>query len=256
MHPDRKRLFLALGLAALAAIAAATWSHLEERRLLHQGEEVKVLAAKRYLPAYTRLEASQVAWMTLPRAYAPEGAVTEANAALGLQTLVPFSEGEPLIFNKLALGEQSLAASVPEGLRAVSIPVNGVSGVSGLLKAGDHVDVLLLHGQGPQARAGALLQDCAVLAVGANLTRAEAQRGDGPGTVTLALSPADAVLALAAGSGGQLHLALRASGDSRPSGAGPQGFPDVLRRLEHAPASAAPASAAPIEAGTFIPRKR
>lgn len=265
MTPERKRLVFSLALALSAGVLGFGWLYLQERHLLHQGEELKVLVAKRYLPAYSRLEAKDLAWMALPRAYAPTGVVTEASAVLGLQTLVPFSPEEPLIFNKLALGEQALAASVPEGKRAVSLAVNAVTGLSGLLKAGDHVDVLLLHGQGASAQAGLLLQDTAVLAVGSNLTRSEGGRSEASGTVTLALDPEESTLALAASANGVLQLVLRASGDARPIGGMRASFGDALRRLDRpaprsgaAPApSAAPASPAP-PAGEadFIPRKR
>lgn len=256
MNPDKKKLILALSLAALALGLGYTWLKLEEARLLERGEELKVLAAKRYLPARTRLEPRDLAWLRLPRAYAPTGVVTEPEAVLGLQTLVPFSAEEPLLFNKLALGEASLAASVPEGRRAVSLPFSPVGALNGLLKPGDRVDVLLLHGQGPQGQAGLLLQDAPVLAVGGQLGRAEDEgRGPAAGPVTLGLSPADAALALAALAGGELHLMLRAPGDGRPSSAVRAGFADALRRQGQAAAAEA---AAPVqdEGIDFIPRKR
>ena len=260
MTPDRKRLLFSLALAALAGLLGFGWLALQERQLLHQGQELKVLVAKRYLPAYTRLDAKDLVWMKLPRAFAPTGVVTDASAVLGLQTLVPFSPEEPLIFNKLALGEQALAASVPEGKRAVSLAVNAVTGLSGLLKAGDHVDVLLLHGQGAAASAGLLLQDIAVLAVGNNLTRNEAGKNDAGGTVTLALSPEDATLTLAATANGLLQLVLRASGDSRPSGGMRAGFNDALRRLDRPAPQTEKAPATPpgpsVPDDAFIPHKR
>lgn len=252
MTPDQKRLYFAGALAVLAAGLAFGWLKLEERRLLRQGEELKVLVAKRYLPAYTRLEAKHLSWMRLPRAYAPTGVVTEPDAVIGQQTLVPFSAEEPLIFNKLALGEQSLAASVPEGRRAMSLPVNPVSGVSGLLQPGDHVDVLLLHGSGPHASATLLLQDQAVLAVGSQLTRSPEEQRSG-NTVTLALTPADAAIVLAALANGELHMALRAAGDARPVGALKAGFGDALRRAERGVPAASAVEAIQEE---FIPQKR
>lgn len=269
MTPERKRLAFSLGLAAAAGLLGFAWLYLQERQLLHQSEGLQVLAAKRYLPAYSRLEPKDLVWMELPRAFAPTGVVTDAAAVLGLQTLVPFSADEPLIYNKLALGEQALAAAVPEGKRAVSLAVNAVTGLSGLLKAGDHVDVVLLHGQGAAASAGLLLQDVAVLAVGSNLTRSESGRNEANGTVTLALDPDETTLALAASSNGALQMVLRASGDARPIGGTRASFSDALRRLDRpaprlaasAPvaAPAEPAKASPAEAAAddgFVPRKR
>jgi pilus assembly protein CpaB len=233
-----------------AALLAWIWLSVLEQRLLHQGEETRVLTAGRYLPAYTRLQSQDLRWRSMPRAYAPKGAATDANGLIGLQTLVPFGEDEPLIFNKLALGEQSLAASLAPGKRAVSLAVNPVSGVSGLLKPGDHVDVFLLHGQAAAASAGLLFQDSVVLAVGGKLARENTTQAERSSTVTLALDPADAALALAAAANGALSLALRPSGDERPSGGTQASFSDALRRLSAAPPSHHAQDA------SFIPHKR
>jgi pilus assembly protein CpaB len=250
VNPDRKRILFALGAALGAALLAWIWLTVLEQHLLHQGEEIKILAADHYLPAYTRLQAQDLRWRSVPRAYAPTGTATDPAAVLGFQTLVPFSEGEPLIYNKLALGEQSLAASLAPGKRAVSLAVNPVTGVSGLLKPGDHVDVFLLHGQSAAASAGLLFQDAVVLAVGGKIARENTSQAERSSTVTLALDPADAALALAAAANGALSLALRPSGDERPSGGTQASFADALRRLSAAPPTR------PTQDSTFIPHKR
>lgn len=255
MNADRKRLLFAALAGLLAALLAWAWLSALERQLLHQGQEVKILAARRYLPAQSRLQATDLRWRTMPRVFAPTGAISQPDQALGLQTLVPFSEDEPLVLNKLALGEQSLAAAIPPGKRALSLGVNAVSGLSGLLRPGDHVDVMLTHGQGALTRAGLLLQNQIVLAVGANLTRANGERAERVATVTLALEPSDAALALAAQTDGQLTLLLRAPDDERPSGGARAAFADATRRLEQGPShpAAAAADAAPDD---FIPQHR
>jgi pilus assembly protein CpaB len=254
MNADRKRLIFAAALGAAAFALAWGWLHLQEERLLHQGEEIKILAAKRWLPAHTRLEAKDLAWLRLPRAYAPTGVISDPAEAIGRQTLVPFSAEEPIIFNKLALGDPSLSGAVPEGQRALSLPVDSVSGLSGLLQPGDRVDLLLVHGRGASARAGLLLQNKTVLAVGRRLRR-DGEDG-GASTVTLALTPEESVLVLAARGEGEIHLTLRAAGDTRPAGTAQSSFADALRRLERAPAKLPEQSAAAPSPEDYIPRKR
>jgi len=255
MQPEKKRLLLGLGLALLSTGLAWAYLYQRERQLLASAEETRVLVAKRYIPATTRLEGPSLAWQRIPAAFVPKGAITDAATALGLQTLVPFNAGEPILYNKLAMQGQALAASVPEGKRAVSVPINAVSGVSGLLRPGDHVDALLRYGQGGAAQAGILLQNVSVLAVGAQTDGASSQERSA-NTATLALSPEEANLVLVALGEGQLHLALRATGDSRLGGEGKAGWPEVIRRMDRSSArlSAPAVDEAAIE--DFTPRKR
>ena len=254
MDPLRTRLALAAGLAAAAAGLGWSYLHGREQALLHRGREVKVLAARRYLPAYSRLEADQLTWRSLPEEYAPQGAVRDAEEALGMHTLVPFSAGEALVFNKLAASGPTLASAVPEGLRAFSLAVDEVTGVSHLLEPGDKVDVYYLpKGQG-DAAAGALLQGAQVLAVGGRFVRGEEAK-QSASTVTLALSPEDAELALYASSQGILHLGLRATGDARPQSLGSVGRSELQRRLA-ARGSASPSAPAALPSQGAIPPKR
>jgi pilus assembly protein CpaB len=256
MEPEKKRLLGALGLALLAAGLAWTYLYTRERQLLASAEELKVLVAKRYIPANTRLEGSALAWQRIPRAFVPTGAITDASTALGLQSLVPFSQGEPILYNKLAEQGQALAASVPEGKRAVSLPVNAVSGVSGLLRPGDHVDALLLYGQGNASQAGLLLQDIDVLAIGSD-TDGRENHERSAATVTLALSPEESTLVLVAAAQGQLHLALRATGDARPASNGRSTWPDVVKRIERPTIAAPEAARSAVPAvEDFVPHKR
>src|SRR3546814_5491485 len=55
------------------------------------------------------------------------------------------SSDPPILAGKVSGegGRATLASIIPEELRAVSIPVNQVSGVAGFVRAGDVVDVML-----------------------------------------------------------------------------------------------------------------
>lgn len=255
MQPEKKKLVLSLAFTTLSAALAWGYLYQRERQLLGAAEEVKVLVAKRYIPATLRLEGGNLAWQHIPTAFVPKGAITDASTALGMQTLVPFNAGEPILYNKLALHGQALSASVPEGKRAVSLPINATSGVSGLLRPGDHVDAWLRHGQGAAAQAGALLQDVSVLAVGSQIEAGEG-RERSANTVTLALAPEEAGLALVAAAQGELYFALRATGDSRLLGANKTLWGDVLRRLDRSIATPLRPEPAAAAVEDFIPHKR
>src|SRR3546814_748378 len=73
----------------------------------------------------------------------------------GRVALRPIAVGEPILASKVSGegGRATLASILPEELRAVTIPVNQVTGVGGFVRAGDVVDVLLtrqIPGDGAQ----------------------------------------------------------------------------------------------------------
>lgn len=71
----------------------------------------------------------------------------DAPKIIGMVARTPFSPGEVVMDNKLANPQDPsfLAASIPDGTRAVTISVNAISGVAGLIYPGDRVDVLFTH---------------------------------------------------------------------------------------------------------------
>lgn len=72
---------------------------------------------------------------------------SEAPKIIGMVARTPFSPGEVVISSKLANPQDPsfIAASIPDGTRAVTISVNPVSGVAGFIYPGDRVDVMMTH---------------------------------------------------------------------------------------------------------------
>lgn len=77
----------------------------------------------------------------------PQGAFVSIEEATrgGRVALRPIAIGEPVLQSKVSGegGRAVLSAILPEELRAVTIPVNQVTGVAGFVRAGDVVDVML-----------------------------------------------------------------------------------------------------------------
>lgn len=120
-----------------------------------------------------------------------------------------------------------LAPLIPKGMRATTIRVSDEIAVGNWIQAGDRVDVLLIGtsgaragGPGPkvfrEGEARVLLQNVMVLAVGDSLV-GEPATNRSYRTVTLAVTPQDALLVALAGSVGTYHLSLRARDDSSHS---------------------------------------
>ncbi|MCR4427582.1 MAG: Flp pilus assembly protein CpaB, partial [Firmicutes bacterium] len=135
------------------------------------------------------------------------------------------ASGQEILVKSL-VGEEKrltrLAYAVPVGKRAVSVQVDDVSGVSGMLRPGDRVDVLgtfdVPGGAGqPFSGTTIFLQNIEVLAVGQSLSDAAPAEGGGAGgkygTVTLAVTPADARPLTLVSERARIRLALRSPVD-------------------------------------------
>jgi len=106
-----------------------------------------------------------------------------------------------------------LVAKIPKGMRAVAIDVTEQSGVSGFILPGHHVDVVRYEESDKKnARGDTILQNVLVLAAGVLFTRPE-ERAVQTRTVTLALTPRDVDILVAARGKGSLSLALRGVND-------------------------------------------
>jgi len=215
-------LIIALILGGIAAVMAAQYLDRARTSIEAEGEPVEVLVAQEDIPrgltAEELLANDMIALEEVPQRYVAAGAVSSAKSIEGMVLAVPLSSGEQVTSSRFQLPDTAgLAYSVPEGYVALSIPVDEVTGVSGMVKSGDHV-ALVVHFtdqvpagfQAPIAKV--LVKDAKVLAVGGLVTSAattqeeEDQGGGGLGganqqnardqvdvrTFTLAVSVADA----------------------------------------------------------------
>jgi Flp pilus assembly protein CpaB len=109
----------------------------------------------------------------------------------------------------------ALPVRLQPGMRAVSIPIDRVKGVSGLIQPGDRVDIIAIppqRGSGPPPKAVTIFRGIRVLAVGTALENASATPSpeeQGAATVTLEVNPKQADLLAWADSNATLRLALR-----------------------------------------------
>jgi pilus assembly protein CpaB len=254
MNPLKSKFFMAAAFAAMAALLSWLYLDSRENELLRRGNMVKVVAAARPLSAYTRIRPRDLEWRAIPQEYVVKGYVTEAKDALDQLSLVAFNRDEPLTYNKISSGNASLSNSVPEGLRAFSIPVDRVSGIAGLVRPGDLVDLLYLEDPRKPGGGGVstLFQGVKVLAAGDYFSEHQ-DKSDPAGSVTLALSPDDAQAAMFAASHGSLQLSLRSPGDTRTVPLTPLYASSLAARLSRRPAAAREPEP---ENQEFIPQKR
>lgn len=212
---DRRGVFRYLVLPALAGLAATVLVYgLIQRGAARPGPApVPVVVARRVIPARTVLKPAMLTVKAFPTGLFGPAAVHGLKGAVGRTTTQSLAQGEVLYSDALARpGDRSaLSYHIPAGLRAVTLSVNEQVAVADLLQPGDHVDVVAAKtgARGSPAGAALILQDRLVLALGQN--QDAGTRPPSPGSVhsvTLALTPAQAVQLVAAQQRGAVRLLL------------------------------------------------
>jgi Flp pilus assembly protein CpaB len=190
--PVRRGLALTLALATGLSVATLVRSGDAARR--SWGTTRPVAVATRDLAPGDVVGAGAVDVRSLPEAMVPAGAL--AAVAPGAVVRLPVVEGEALVAARLAPhGLSGAAALVPEGYRAVAVPVAGAPP----LTVGDQVDVLAVL---PPERAASdepafpLVERAVVVDVGDEGVTVAVPRPDSP-RVAFALAQGVVVLALA-----------------------------------------------------------
>ncbi len=262
---------IVVGLFAVI-IANAYFSGIEQRAENEAQAQklVQVVVATQPLEFGTKLIPQNIRLQAWPAASVPVGAFTTIPDALrdNRVALRPIVPGEPILASKVSgkEGRATLAALLPEGMRATAVPVSAVNGVAGFVLPGTMVDVLLtrqIEGEGAKRedlRSDVILQNVEVLAVDQLANDKEGQPKVSR-TATLAVTLTDAQRLAIATKVGTLSLVLRkveAAPGSQPGvEASPGSFASVVtkrdlggprlympKKVEAAPRPAAPAYAA------------
>ncbi|MGD8395430.1 MAG: Flp pilus assembly protein CpaB [Candidatus Eiseniibacteriota bacterium] len=183
-----------------------------------------------------------VAW---PIELVPQNHFASAEEVVGRVSRHPVVHGEAIVEARLApLGsDQGLGANIPEGYRAMTVPVNLVSGVSGFVLPGSRVDVLVSMRTSDRRRepvAKTILQDVRVIAVDQHLEGRDG-RPLSSRAVTLLVEPTDAERLGLASTEGTLLLALRNSSDQGTESTAGTTVAALMSTKKPAPARRAPA---------------
>lgn len=141
---------------------------------------------------------------------------------------------------KSHLSEQrgaGFSTMVAEGKRALTFPVDSVSSMSGMLRPGDKIDLLITLQDGKQSITFPLLRDVKILAAGTAIDEfTKTGPGRGYRTITLAVSPMDAARITHARQVGTTTVVLSSDGkDKGPGYDQPITLNSLLGRPEPAP---------------------
>lgn len=175
---------------------------------------VKVAVATRDLPVGTLLTDQDIKLVSWPAGSLPKGYATSKEEVVGRGLIQPLLANEPFLASGLAAKDAGggLPITIPPGMRAMSVRVNEVTGVSGFLWRGTHVDVLVTltrQETGNDARTQVLLQNIEVLAAGQEVQKDPNGKPKTVPVVTLLVTPDQAEKLTLGATQGELQLALR-----------------------------------------------
>jgi pilus assembly protein CpaB len=184
-------------------------------------DTVRVLVAKQTLAYGETLKAEHLQWVEWPKTVVPAGAFTSVEALFGKDkkqkriVLRAIEAGEPILDARITeFGESPrVAMNLGEGMRAVSIRIDDVSGVSGFVAPGDRVDILLTRTIEDQLVSSVILQEITVIAVDQQSNTESSSPRIGR-TVTFEVNTNQAQRLALAQQVGKLSLTLRGFGEA------------------------------------------
>jgi pilus assembly protein CpaB len=235
---NKKVLLIAGVLALFAAVLTVGLVSSLEQKYRRGAQPKEVLVAKGYIAEGTLLTQYMVDVIKVPSDYRQPksldaiGQLVNENGANIYATAVPIEAGEQVVLTKLVSAgkETGLAIVVPEGKRAMTIPVDVASGVADLIKPGNAVDIICTLDE--QNKAVTVLQNVIVLACKQNILGTQkikkqdsgaADLGaaapamseeDIPDSVTVAVTPVEAQALALAMQKGNIRLSLRGLNDT------------------------------------------
>jgi len=205
---------------------------------------IKVVRATTPIERDTLITDNQVEVLQLPAKYVHPDSLQDKESVVGKIAVSDIAAGEEILKQKLLSPSDKtrrLAYSVPENKRAVSIPIDSISGVSGFIEPGDRVDIVgtvdipVQDYQGNEKPASfsiLVLQDIEVLAVGINPDANGRESSSGDKTLTLAVSTEEAQPLVLASERGRLRLLLRSPIDDSKADLEPYQLEDFLKESQ------------------------
>lgn len=228
----KRQTIIALGVAiilgVLAVFLANTYLSGRERQIAKAEPQglVRVAVAAMPMKFGDDITPENVKFVAYPQASLPPGAHRSMAELLpqGKRrvALRPILVNQPLLASDLSgEGGASIAALLPDGMRATTVRINDVSGVAGFVKPNDTVDVLVTRTAiGPdgvqtgQQVTDVLLQNVRVIAMGASMN-ANNQKPSSTRSTTLEVTPLDAQKLVLGQQLGSLSLVLRKPGEEQ-----------------------------------------
>jgi pilus assembly protein CpaB len=222
---NRNRMLVGLTVAIVAGLFLSTYVY----RAFKNATAVKPMIAQHIVVAAiplqlgTRVDANNLRLIPWPSDEPVSGMFTRIEDCANRALITPVAENEPILESKLASMQAGagLPATIPEGMRALSVAVNEVVGVAGFVIPGTMVDVLVTGRIAGTTHAGdenitrTILENVKVLAAGQKIEQDREGKPQTVPVITLLVTPDDAARLAMASTEGKIQLALRNTVDTK-----------------------------------------
>ena len=218
---NRNRMLIGLTVAVVVGLFLSTYVY----HAFKNASAVKPFIAQHIVVAAiplqlgTRVDANNLRLIPWPSDEPVSGMFTRIEDCANRALITPVAENEPILESKLASTQSGagLPATIPEGMRALSVAVNEVVGVAGFVIPGTMVDVLVTGGVsgGGGNITRTILENVRVLAAGQKIEQDREGKPQTVPVVTLLVTPEDAARLTMASTEGKIQLALRNTIDTK-----------------------------------------
>jgi pilus assembly protein CpaB len=212
---------VAISIGGIAAFAARSYltDQINEIEARAKGETIAVVVAKEDIPKGAKLSAANAAIREVPVEFAHSGAVTpdQFDRVAGHVIAYPIKSGEMVLWALMETQKvPTFSARVEPGHRAITVAVDEINSISGMLEPGDTIDLIATVDRGGRPSTFPLLQSVLVMATGQRSVD-DPKSGERRqfSTVTLDTTPQQAQSLIVAREVGKLTALLRNPQDNQ-----------------------------------------
>jgi len=222
MNTNRLLIGLVIALVVAFLLSSFVYKQFQKASIVKPADTQPLVVASVPLTLGARLDATNLKVIQWPANQQVTGMFTRIEDCVNRAVITPLAANEPVLESKLAPKESGagLAATIPEGMRAVSVAVNEVVGVAGFVTPGTMVDVLVTGralggaaGQGDITRT--FLENIKVLAAGQKIEQDREGKPQTVAVITLLVTPDEATQLTMGATDGKIQLALRNTIDTK-----------------------------------------
>ncbi|MGB4589583.1 MAG: Flp pilus assembly protein CpaB [Clostridiaceae bacterium] len=209
-----------LGLITVGAL----YFYLESLKVIPEKkvELTEVIVALSNIPSHVKVTNEMVALKSLPIEAVHPDSAKSLEEVVGFTTKSEIINGEQILGSRIASenDQTSLSYRIPENMRAMTIPINEISGVGGYIEKGDLLDIVVTYNDkviSPNLMTVTLFQNIEILEKGpiVIMTEGEAPNPGVTTSLTLLVTPSQAEVIAYSIVNGSMQLTLRNPIDSK-----------------------------------------